>query len=211
VFRTLLHDDIYGISPTVTQGYFANVGDTRRQGIEVGLAYHSSRFSAYANYSLVQATFQSAFVEPSPSNPFQNAAGQTQVEPGDELPGIPKHRVKLGADLKVIPAWTVGATVNFVSDFYYVGDESNQLAPIGGYTVVNLHSSFRPTSHVEFFASVNNLLNRKYATWGILSDPTGIAAPGIPVNAETNGPGVNNRFLSPAAPLEAFVGLRIMF
>ena len=103
MFRTLLHDDIYGISPTVTQGYFANVGDTRRQGIEVGLAYHSSRFSAYANYSLVQATFQSAFVEPSPSNPFQNAAGQTQVEPGDELPGIPKHRVKLGADLKVIP------------------------------------------------------------------------------------------------------------
>jgi iron complex outermembrane receptor protein len=101
--------------------------------------------------------------------------------------------------------------VNFVSDFYYVGDESNQLAPIGGYTVVNLHSSFRPTPHVELFASVNNLLNRKYATWGILSDPTGIGAPGIPVNAVTNGPGVNNRFLSPAAPLEAFVGLRLMF
>jgi iron complex outermembrane recepter protein len=209
-FRTLLHDDIYGISPTVSTGYFANIGDTRRQGIEVGLNYRGSRYSAYANYSLVQATFRSAFIEPSPSNPFANAAGQTEVEAGDKLPGIPEHRVKLGADVKVIPAWTIGATVNFVTDFYLVGDESNQLAAMGGYTVVNLHSTYRPMPHLELFASVNNLLNRNYATWGILSDPTGIGAPGIAVNAVTNGPGVDNRFVSPAAPLEAFVGLRIM-
>jgi hypothetical protein len=44
-----------------------------------------------------------------------------------------------------------------------------------------------------------------------LSDPTGIGAPGIPPNAVTNAPGVDNRFLSPAAPLEAFGGLRIAF
>ena len=208
-FRTLLHDDIYGISPSVSQGYFANIGDTRRQGIEAGLAYRGPRLSAYANYSLVQATFQSDFVEPSPSNPFQNAAGQTQIEPGDKLPGIPEHRLKVGADLKVFPQWTVGTTVKFVSDFYYVGDESNQLEPIAGYTVINLHSTYRPMPHLEFFASIDNLLNRKYATWGILSDPTGIGTPGVPVNAGTNGPGVNNRFLSPAAPLEAFAGVRI--
>jgi iron complex outermembrane receptor protein len=125
------------------------------------------------------------------------------------LPGIPEHRVKLGADFKIVPAWTVGATLNWVSDFYYVGDESNQLPPIPGYTVLNLHTSIRPTPHLELFASVNNLLNRKYATWGILSDPTGINGPGIPPNGVTNGPGVDNRFLSPAAPLEAFVGIRL--
>jgi iron complex outermembrane recepter protein len=210
VFRTLLHDDIYGISPSVSEGYFANIGDTRRQGIEEGLAYHGSRFFAYVNYSLVQATFQSAFVEPSPSNPFQNTAGQTQIEPGDKLPGIPEHRLKLGLEYKVIPAWTVGTSVNIVSSFYYVGDESNQLAPIPGFTVVDLYSRYRPTPHLEFFGTIDNLFNRKYATWGILSDPTGIGAPGIPVNAVTNGPGVNNRFLSPAAPVEAFVGLRLM-
>jgi iron complex outermembrane recepter protein len=209
VFRTLLHDDIYGIATSVSSGFFANIGDTRRQGIEAGLAYHSSRLSAYANYSLVQATFRSAFVEPSPSNPFQNAAGNLLVEPGDMLPGIPQHRVKVGADFKVIPQWVVGTSVKYVGSFYYVGDESNQLAPIPGYTVVNLHSTYRPMPHLEFFASIDNLLNRKYATWGILSDPTGIGAPGIPVDAVTNGPGVNNRFLSPAAPFEAFVGVRI--
>jgi iron complex outermembrane recepter protein len=208
-FRTLLHDDIYGIATSVSQGFFQNIGDTRRQGFEAGLGYHSANLSLYANYSLVQATFRSPLVVPSPSSPFQNALGDIQVEPGDRLPGIPEHRVKLGADLKIVPAWTVGATLNWVSDFYYVGDESNQLPPIPGYTVLNLHTSIRPTPHLELFASVNNLLNRKYATWGILSDPTGINGPGIPPNGVTNGPGVDNRFLSPAAPLEAFVGIRL--
>jgi outer membrane receptor protein involved in Fe transport len=95
--------------------------------------------------------------------------------------------------------------------FYYVGDESNQLAPIPGYTEVNLHTTCKPTSHAELFASINNLFNRQYATWGILSDPTGIDGPGNPPTGVTNGPGVNNRFLSPAAAFEAFGGIRIQF
>jgi iron complex outermembrane recepter protein len=211
VFRTLLKDDIYGIATSVSQGFFQNIGDTRREGVEAGLNYRSKVWSAYVNYSFVEATFESPLVVPSPSSPYQNALGDIQVEPGNRLPGIPKHRLKLGADYKIVPAWTVGATVSVVSSFFYVGDESNQLAPIPGYTVVNLHSSYRPVDHLEFFASINNLFNRKYATWGILSDPTGINAPGIPPDGVTNGPGVDNRFLSPAAPFEAFGGVRILF
>jgi iron complex outermembrane recepter protein len=211
VFRTLLHDDIYGIATSVSQGFFQNIGDTRRQGFEAGINYRAQHWLAYANYSFVQATFRSAMTVPSPSNPYQNASGNIQVEPGDYLPGIPENRLKLGVDYKLLPDLTVGGTLNLVSNFYYVGDESNQLAPIGGFTVVNLHASYKPASHFEVFASINNLLNRKYATWGILSDPTGIGAPGIPTDAVTNGPGVNNRFLSPAAPLEAFGGVRFSF
>jgi len=208
-FRALLHDDIYGIATSVSQGFFQNIGDTQRQGFEAGINIRGSRFSAYANYSFVQATFRSPLVVPSPSNPNQDSLGDIQVLPGDRLPGIPEHRIKLGGDYQVLPTWTVGATANLVSNFYYVGDESNQLAPIPGYVVVSLHSSFRPVAHVELFASVNNLFNRKYSTWGILSDPTGVGAPGIPSNGVTNGPGVDNRFLSPAAPLEVFGGFRI--
>ena len=211
VFRTLLHDDIYGIATSVSSGFFQNIGDTRRQGIEVGLRYQGARWSAYLNYSLVEATFQSGFTEPSPSNPFQNAAGNIEVEPGDRLPGIPEHRVKLGIDYKPVAGWTVGGTLNLVSNFYFVGDEANLLAPLGGYAVVNLHTEYRPAQHFELFASIDNLFNRKYATWGILSDPTGIGTPGVPVNGVTNGPGVDNRFLSPAAPLEVFGGVRITF
>jgi len=208
MFRTLLHDDIYGISTNLYRGFFQNIGDTRRQGVEAGVAYRSTRLSAYANYSFVQATFQSAFLVPSSSNPYADAAGNIHVEPGDRFPGIPEHRVKLGADYQIVPAWTVGATLNIVSSSYYGGDQSNQLEPIPGFTVVNLHSSYRPNPHLEIFASINNVLDRKYATFGLLSDPTGVGAPGIPPDAVTNGPGVDNRFLSPAAPLEAFAGVR---
>jgi len=173
------------------------------------LNYRSERWSAFANYSIVQATFQSALVVPSPSNPYQNSLGDIQVEPGDHLPGIPEHRLKLGLDYEVLHDWLVGTTVNVVSSSYYVGDEVNLLAPIPGYTVVELHTTYSPLAHLQLFATVDNLFNRKYATWGILSDPTGIGAPGIPPDGVTNGPGVDNRFLSPAAPFEVFAGVRL--
>jgi iron complex outermembrane recepter protein len=211
VFRTMLHDDIYGIATSVSQGFFQNIGDTRRQGVEAGLNYKSTSWSAFANYSYVAATFRSPLTVPSPSSPYQDVNGDIQVEPGDHLPGIPQHRLKIGADYNILPNWTVGATMNVVSDFYYVGDESNQLSPISGYRVVGLHTSFKVVRQLEVFASISNLFNTKYATWGILSDPTGIGAPGIPPNGVTNGPGVDNRFLSPAAPFEAFGGVRISF
>lgn len=211
VFRTVLHDDIYGIATSVSQGFFQNIGDTRRQGIELSLGYDAARWSGYLQLSFVQATFESALVVPSPSNPYQDAQGDIQVEPGDRLPGIPEYRLKAGADYRPSSAFSIGATVVLVSDCYYVGDESNQLAPIAGYTIVNLHATYQPVRQAQFFVSINNLLNRKYATWGILSDPTGIGAPGIPPDGVTNGPGVDNRFLSPAAPFEAFAGIRLTF
>jgi iron complex outermembrane recepter protein len=208
-FRTLLQDDIFGIATSVSQGFFQNIGDTRREGFEAGINYRGERWSAFANYSFVQATFRSPLTVPSPSNPFQDENGDIGVVPGDRLPGIPENRLKIGVDFRIIPQWTLGATVNVVSSSYYVGDESNQLPPLPGYTTVNLHSSYKPFAHFEVFASVSNLLNRKYSTWGILSDPTGIGAPGVPADGVTNGPGVDNRFQSPAAPLEVFGGVRI--
>lgn len=210
VFRTLLHDDIYGIATSLSQGFFENVGDTRRQGAEIGLAYRSDRWSAFLNYSFVQAAFESAFRVPSPSNPDRDASGDIQVEPGDLIPGIPEQRLKLGVDYRLIPVWRLGATVDVVSSSYYNGDQANLLAPIPGYTAVELHSTYGVLAHWELFASISNLLNRRYATYGILSDPTGVGAPGIPATATTNGPGVDNRFLSPAAPIEAFVGARVL-
>ena len=208
-YRTFLHDDIYGIATSVSQGFFQNIGDTRRQGLEAGVNFTAPRWSAYVNYSLVKATFESALTVPSPSNPFQNDTGDIAVTSGDRLPGIPEHRLKLGADFRILSQWDVGATLNYVSSSYYVGDEANLLSPLPGYTVVNLHTTYRPVQHVELFASIFNLLDRHYATWGILSDPTGIGTPGIPADAGTNDPSVNNRFQSPAAPFEVSAGVRL--
>jgi iron complex outermembrane receptor protein len=173
------------------------------------LNYQSDLWSTYLNYSLVDATFQSALTLPSPSNPFQDADGNVQVEPGDRLPGIPQHRTKAGADYKVLPNLTLGASIKFVSDQFYFGDESNQNAPMPSYQVVGLHFSYHAARWLEVFGSIDNLFNAKYATYGIFSDPTGIGAPGIPANGVTSGPGVDNRFLSPAYPFAIFGGVRI--
>jgi iron complex outermembrane receptor protein len=210
-FHTNLDNDIYGVATSVSTGFFQNIGSTRRQGIEASLNYQGAAWSGYLDYSYVDATFQSPLLVPSPSSPYQDADGNIQVEPGDHLPGIPQHRIKAGLDYKVMPQWVVGVSVKFVSDEYYFGDESNQNPPLPSYQVFGLHSTYQATRWLQVFAHIDNLLNARYATYGVYSDPTGIGAPGIPVTGITNGPGVDNRFLSPAYPFAIYGGVRITF
>src|SRR3984885_7368657 len=210
-FHTILDDDIYGISTSVSTGFFQNIGQTRRQGFEGNLNYQSARWSAYLNYSYVDATFLSPLVLNSPNNPFADVNGNIHVEPGDELPLIPKDRVKLGVDFAVLPQWTVGASLVFVSDSFYKGDESNQNPELPGYHVFNLHSTVHITRHFDVYGIIDNVFNYRYTTFGLYSDPTGIGAPGIPPGAVTNGPGVDNRFQSPAMPFAVFGGVRWSF
>jgi len=207
LFRTDLDDDIYGVATTISSGFFENIGSTRRQGIETGLTYKDDKWSAFVNYSLVDATFQSPLILSSPSNPAANANGNIQVMPGDRLPGIPLNQLKAGADYRVTDQWTIGAVLTYFSDQYLRGDESNQNAPLPGYAVVNLHSTYKVTNHIELFANIANLFNAKYASFGAYGDPTGVGAPGVP----TSGIGVDNRFLAPGTPLSVYGGVRVRF
>ena len=210
LFRTQVDNDIYGIATSVSSGFFQNIGATRRQGVEAGVNWRSTQWLAFFNYSFIDATFQSPLLLPSPSNPFQDADGNIQVNPGDHLPGIPRHRIKAGVDYQLLSNWTIGVTVRVLSSAIYFGDESNQNQPLPGYHVIDLHSSLQLNRHFEVFGSINNLLNTKYSTFGIYSDPSGIGAPGIPPDGVTNGPGVDNRFQSPAAPFTIVGGIRLI-
>jgi iron complex outermembrane receptor protein len=211
VFRTNLQNDIYGISTSVSTGFFQNIGSTRRQGFEAGMTYQGLRWSVYAQYSYIDATFRSALVLNSPSNPFQDANGNIQVVPGDRLPLIPLNRLKLGGDYFLLPQWSVGGSFVLASGSFYRGDESNQNPQLSGYHVVGLRTSYHVTPHVELFADVQNLFDEEYSTFGIYSDPTGVGAPGVPPNAGSNDPGVDNRFQSPAMPRSYFGGFRVSF
>jgi iron complex outermembrane receptor protein len=210
-FRTDLDDDIYGISTSISTGFFQNIGSTRRQGFEAGMNYQGEQWSAYAQYSYIDATFRSPLTLNSPSNPFQDADGNIHVVPGDTLPLIPKNRLKVGADVTPLHNWSVGASVNVVSSEFYKGDESNQNAPLPGYHPVTLRTSYRVNKQVEFFANVQNLFDERYSTVGLFSDPTGVDAPGIPADAQSNDPRVDNRFQSPAMPRAYFGGIRVSF
>jgi iron complex outermembrane receptor protein len=211
IYRTNSENDIYGISTTIASGFFQNVGSTRREGGDLDLTYQYQSVSAYLQYSYLKATFRSVFLEPSPANPFQDVNGNVQVNVGDVLPLIPKTRVKLGADVKVLRGWSLGGTWSYIGPSFYRGDEDNQNPELPGYTVASLRSSYQIAKNVLVFANIQNLFDRHYSTFGILGDPTGVGAPGVPADGELGDPDVDPRFLSPAMPRAYFGGVKISF
>jgi iron complex outermembrane recepter protein len=140
----------------------------------------------------------------SPNNPFADANGTVQVKPGNQLPGIPQHRLKVNAEYAVTEKWTLGGHLVVASGQYFFGDQSNQNPKLGGYWVVNLRSSYRVTDNVEVFALVENLFDNKYATFGIFGDVTRTPLPGV---ANPSDP----RFVSVAPPLAVYGGIRVRF
>src|SRR6185503_10537378 len=81
-FRTDLADDIQFVSAgrgAVSSGFFQNVGRTRRQGLEAMARIASGSFAFTAQYSLLDATFRTAFVEHSPANAAADANGDIAV------------------------------------------------------------------------------------------------------------------------------------
>ena len=72
-YRTVNHDDILFQTTGGAQanvGFFQNVGDTRRAGMELNLSQRISRLSWFLEYSYLDATFEDAFVVNSPNHPI---------------------------------------------------------------------------------------------------------------------------------------------
>ena len=70
LFHAMNFDDILPLAaPELGRGYFANVGDTLRQGVELGMRYTDKQLMVYANYALVDATIQTNVQLPAPNNP----------------------------------------------------------------------------------------------------------------------------------------------
>src|SRR6185295_16418545 len=115
----------------------------------------------------VDATFESPVelfnplaVEADPSQPET-----ISVQPGDRMPGIPKHRLKVGGDVRFGDA-SVGASAQYASSQFLRGDENNQQPQLPGYTVVNLRAEYTFTPQWRVFARVDNVFDREYSTLG---------------------------------------------
>ncbi|MBO0737752.1 MAG: TonB-dependent receptor [Alphaproteobacteria bacterium] len=205
LFRTDATGEIFAVPSTIiTSGFFQNVGDTRRQGIEAGISYHDDNWQAGVNYSFIDATFQSAFALSSPNNPFADDAGNIQIRPGNQLPGVPQHRLKVNVDYAVTDKWKVGGNLIYASSQFFFGDASNQNPKLPGYWFVDLHSSYQVTDNIELFAIIQNLFNNNYPTFGIFGDVGKTPLPGV---ANPSDP----RFVTLAAPVSVFGGVRIRF
>ncbi|HTO07778.1 MAG TPA: TonB-dependent receptor [Myxococcota bacterium] len=167
-------DDILFVAsgPVPGSGYFSNAGTTRRLGFEAELVGHAARASAYLRYGYVQATFRDALAIASPNNPGADADGEIHVKPGDRMPNVPEHTVKLGLDGSLSDDWSAGVSAVYASSRTYQGDEANLLGGVPGWFVVDAESTYQLTPHVALRLRIVNLFDARYYTAGALGDPS---------------------------------------
>ncbi len=200
------NNDIQFIASNLaTTGFFKNVGETRRRGLELGLNAKFEHLNLVANYGLVDASYQSNFIVGSPANSIADINGQTQVNKGKKIPGIARQTLKLRADYDLTPAWNLGVNLVMASGQYARGDENNQdkNGKVPGYGVFNLDTHYSISKNWKAFAKVNNIFDKKYATFAVLG--------GNIFNVDGVGKPIAEQFRSPAAPLAGWFGLTYEF
>jgi outer membrane receptor protein involved in Fe transport len=159
VYDSRLRNDIQFIATSATYGYFFNVGDTERRGVEFGAQAEVNRLTLSANYGYVEATYQS---------PFTTAAGEN-VTPGDRIPGIPDSTLKLRADYRPTDSLTLGGAVIVVGRQYDHGNESNTdpNGQLPAYTVVDLDAQYRIGKALTLSLNIDNVFDQVYSTYGL--------------------------------------------
>jgi len=209
-FYTVNHNDILFQTtggPQANVGFFDNVGDTLRTGIELSLSQRLARFRWSFDYSYLDATFDDDFVSNSPHHPIFASdpaspaiVGERKllVTAGSNIPGIPQHQANLGVDFALRDRFDVGADVVMRSGVYLRGDEANLLDKTDGYAIVNLRAEWQLNDNVVLFARIENVFDQGYETFGVLGDPR-------EVFENFSDP----RFLGSGPPLGAWVGARL--
>lgn len=235
VFSAENQDDILFVADNQSGfGYFKNFGKTRRRGLELGLSGKLGKFNLGAQYTLLNATYQSAETVNGSSNSSNGTAsagapgldGTINIRPGDRIPLIPRQMLKLFADYAVSPALTLNGSMVAVSGALARGNENNGHQPDGtnylgqghsaGYAIFNLGGSYHMTPQLQLLAQVNNVFDTRYDTAAQLG-PTGFDANGNFAARSLGGSGANgypvqqSTFYAPGAPRLIWIGLRYVF
>ena len=213
LFRTRNRDDILFVSNSLAAGYFANFGQTLRQGLELGSSGRLGAFDWGVNYSRVRATFESGACIVAEANRTAETSAQCpgddeiEVRPGDRLPGIPAQTLKLDAGWRARPGLRLAAGLMAQSGVFVRGNENN-LHPgggrVAGFGVLNLNAAWQVAPGWTLTGKVINVADRRYGTGGVLAQ-NAFDANGV-LQAPANW--VNERFVAPGAPRAVWVGLR---
>lgn len=176
LYRTNVRDDIWFIQSenAVFEGFFNNIGNTRREGVELGLQIiPGDRLSLYANYAFTRATFRDAaeIFSIRANGAFAGAslAGPNDVARGDRLPLVPAHQLKAGALLTLPPGLQFGVDARYIGKQWLRGDEANETVPLDHYVVTNARAGFS-RSKWEVSAVVSNLFNSRSPVFGTFNE-----------------------------------------
>jgi len=185
-----------------SQGYFSNVGQTQRYGIEAGTSINKeSLFSAIddwhidAHYTYLNAQYLDGFNIQNPLNADEIVA----VQKGDKISSIPAHIFKAALSVDLWKKASLGINGMYSGNQVFRGDESNMTAPLSGYWVFNGTAEYKFTKNFTLFGKVNNLFDTNYNTFGVYGQASDV------LGADYN----DGRFVSPAAPRAGWIGVRL--
>lgn len=236
-FHTRNEDDIISIADTQAgRGFFDNIGETQRQGIEAMLLYQNKSLTTYAGYSFTDATFRENLQISAPDNPaavdcllFEDDGdpiipgspefeelGEPQcvnVRSGDRLPGIPRHKLKAGFNYYITAKWQFGVDMIAASNQVYFGDEGNDNSRLPGFAKFNLHTSYNLTDNIQIYGLVDNVFDTRYGLFGTYYDAD--SAEGANVGPYAAGTFEDDedsaRTKVPAPPVTAYGGVKVRF
>ena len=195
-YHTNVRNDIF-LTPnpdapegSTLEGYFINLDQTRRQGVEVNARFlPPGGHSLFVNYAYTLATFQSDAEIFSPRVSEEQGITNT-VKPGSRLPLVPEHQLKGGMDLLVSPAVSLGVQGRYIGSQVLRGDEANRTARLPAYFVADARAGVE-VGRFEIVGIITNVFARKYASFGTFNVNQG------------EDPARIERFLTPG-PIRAF-------
>lgn len=209
LFRTENRDDILfgSVSATSQLGYFQNFARTRHQGLDASWQAQVGPLAVTAAYSHLQATYQASGI-------LRMGERNVVIAPGMRMAGLPRHSAKLGADWALGGGLSVGADLQIVSSRGVQGNEDGRLEDgadetrrlaVPGHGLLHLRAQWQATPAVTVVARVQNLLDKRHASYGALAETV------FDAQGRLTGDAQEALFVAPGAPRSLWLGLRLKF
>jgi iron complex outermembrane receptor protein len=189
LFSTFTSDDIVVRSNFGGRSGYANVGRTRRDGIEAELEAHpTDGWTLAASASLINARFESSFLTCSAA---PCATPTLLVASGNKLPSVPART--LWAQVKYHGVWADASLEGHVQSRLYANDlNSDEAGGAGVLDATLAHTGSWGPLRPRLFARVDNLANRRYVGSVIVNE-------------------TNSRFFEPAPTRTWLLGVDLPF
>ena len=213
-YSTNNKNDILFTPVSAGLGYFDNFSKTRYQGVDLNASKSWGAWSLRTQYSYLYATYQDTMS-------LMSGDRTMSITPGTRMAGLPMNTLKLHLDWRMNDKLSLGASTISTSKLITQGNEDGLVgiddaaapasadASIKGYTLLNLSATYKAEKGLEFFAKINNALNKRYETYGLMA-ANNFALDGSTLNG-TDGEQTVAKFVAPGAARSLWLGMRYKF
>ena len=213
-FYNLNKDDVAFIralkSPNGNAGYFSNIGETLRRGVELAGRYKKPTWEMGVSYTYLKATYQSEFNLPSLKDAGGTGNDYIQVTPGTRIAGLPEHFFKLAGLYRVTSQWRLGADIQMFGSQVVAGNETKNATgyadlasgkdKLAGYGILNFNTNYEVQRGLNTFIRVNNVFDKRYASYAQLGYNM--------FSSGSIGSPEGSVFYAPGAPRSIYAGVR---